>query len=84
MLLLRDATDRAAAEEQFQQARRMAREQGARSLELRASVSLGRLLGAGGRRDEARALVGAIFGWFTEGQRTADLAEAGALLAELS
>ena len=84
MLLLQDATDSAAAEKQFDRARRMARRQCAKSLELRASVSLGRSLLARGRRDEARAAVAAIFDWFTEGHRTADLQEAGALLAELS
>jgi predicted ATPase len=43
-----------------------------------------RLLGNQGRRDEARAMLAEIYGWFTEGFDTADLRDARALLDELS
>jgi predicted ATPase len=83
ILLRSDAGAGERAEELFRKACQVARQQGAKSLELRASVSLGRLLRGSGRNDEARALVAGIYGWFTEGHATADLTEAGALLAEL-
>jgi predicted ATPase len=61
----------------------VARRQSARLFELRATVSLGRLLRDTGRRDEARAVLAEIYNWFTEGFDTADLKEAKALLDEL-
>jgi adenylate cyclase len=76
-----DAAD--TAEACFQRALEIARAQQARWLELRASVSLARLWQARGRRDDARALLSAIYGWFTEGFDTVDLVEAKALLDEL-
>jgi predicted ATPase len=51
---------------------------------LRATTSLARLLAKQGRRDEARAMLAEIYGWFTEGFDTADLKDAKALLDELS
>jgi predicted ATPase len=51
---------------------------------LRATTSLARLLAKQGQRDEARKMLAAIYGWFTEGFDTADLKEAKALLDELS
>jgi predicted ATPase len=60
-----------------------ARRQQARSFELRASISLARLLMQQNRRDEARALLAEIYNWFTEGFDTADLKEAKVLLEEL-
>jgi predicted ATPase len=57
-----------------------------RWLELRAAVSLARLwhsLRSQGRRDEAREPLDGVYGWFTEGFDTVDLAEANALLEEL-
>ncbi len=47
-------------------------------------MSLSRLWQQRGRRDEARALLAPIYGWFTEGFDTADLQEAKALLEALS
>jgi predicted ATPase len=47
-------------------------------------MSLARLLDEQGRRDEARAALAEIYGWFTEGFDTADLKDAKALLDELS
>ena len=67
----------------FQQDLALARHQQAKSLELRAAMSLGRLWQQQGKRDEARALLAPIYGWFTEGFDTADLQEAKALLAVL-
>ena len=59
------------------------RHQKARFFELRATTSLARLLKRQGKRDEARAMVSEIFGWFTEGFEFADLKDAKALLEEL-
>ena len=47
-------------------------------------MSLARLLAMQGRRDEARAMLAEIYGWFTEGFDTADLREAKALLDKLN
>ena len=47
-------------------------------------MSLARLLAKQGRRDEARAMLGEIYDWFTEGFDTADLKDAKALLDELA
>jgi hypothetical protein len=58
--------------------------QSARSAELRATTSLARLLNEQGRRDEARAMLADIYGWFTEGFDTADLKDAKSLLDKLS
>jgi predicted ATPase len=68
----------------FQQALDIARRQQAKSLELRAAMSLSRLWQRQGDRAQARQLLAEIFGWFTEGFDTADLQEAKALLGELS
>lgn len=68
----------------FQQALDIARRQQAKLLELRASVSLGRLWQRQGKRTEARELLAPIYGWFTEGFDTADLQEAQALLEALA
>jgi predicted ATPase len=56
----------------------------AHSLELRARMSLARLLAKHGRCHEARTLLDEIYGWFTEGFDTADLKDAKVLLDELS
>jgi len=71
------------AEECFHQALTLARRQQAKSLELRAAMSLARLWQPQGKRAEAYALLAPIYGWFTEGFDTADLQEAKALLDEL-
>jgi predicted ATPase len=68
----------------FQHAIEIARIQSAKSLELRATMSLARLLAKQNRCDEARALLAEIYNWFTEGFDTADLKEAKALIDELS
>jgi predicted ATPase len=84
LLLSRGATSGSEAEACFQQALSTARRQRARSLELRAAMSLSRLWGRLGKRVEARELLSATYDWFTEGFDTADLQEARALLAELA
>ncbi|MBV8137417.1 MAG: hypothetical protein JO121_17570 [Deltaproteobacteria bacterium] len=56
----------------------------AKSLELRATTSLARLLRDTNRCDEARPMLADIYNWFTEGFDTADLKDARALLDELS
>jgi predicted ATPase len=68
----------------FQQALAVARRQQARSLELRAAMSLAQLWRRQGQRDDARQLLAPIYGWFTEGFDTPDLQEAKALLEELA
>ncbi|MGB7952289.1 MAG: hypothetical protein WCH75_31780, partial [Candidatus Binatia bacterium] len=71
-------------EASLQQAIRIAQAQQAKSLELRAARDLARLWGEQGRRTEARDLVAAVYGWFTEGFDTADLKEAKTLLDQLA
>jgi len=68
----------------FGDAIEVARRQGAKSHELRATMSLARLLTKQGRRDEARSMLADIYNWFTEGFDIADLKEAKALLDELA
>jgi predicted ATPase len=66
----------------FQRALAAARRQGARALELRAAMSLSRLLehADGGAREEARRALAEVYATFTTGFDTADLREARALL----
>jgi len=71
------------AEADFRDAIALARSMSAKAWELRATTSLARLLDNTGRREEARATLGGIYNWFTEGFDTADLKEAKALLNEL-
>jgi predicted ATPase len=72
------------AEECFWKAIEVARRQQARSLELRASMSLARLWQQQGKTSKAHQMLAEVYGWFTEGFDTKDLQEARALLAELS
>ena len=60
------------------------RRQEAKSLELRAAMSLARLWQQQGKRTAAYALLAPIYGWFTEGFDTAVLQDAKALLEELT
>jgi predicted ATPase len=84
-LLLQQSPDsHAEAHACFQQALDVARSQQAKSLELRAATSLGRLWQQQGKRAEARQLLAEVYGWFTEGFDTPDLWEAKALLDELA
>jgi predicted ATPase len=83
LLLKQDDSTAAAAQNCFERAVEIARRQSAKSLELRATVSLARLLALQGRREEARSMLADIYNWFTEGFDTADLEDAKALLEEL-
>jgi class 3 adenylate cyclase/predicted ATPase len=85
VLLLRQMGPRQAeAEAWLRRALDVARRQEAKSLELRAAMSLSRLWQQQGKRAEARELLAPIYGWFTEGFDTADLREAQALLQALA
>lgn len=79
-----DPNSHAEAEACFLKAIEVAKRQQARSLELRATVSLARLWQAQGKRSEAHHRLSAIYNWFTEGFDTKDLQEAKTLLDELS
>jgi predicted ATPase len=67
----------------FRRALEVAHHQQAKSLELRAAMSLARLWQQQGKRAEAQALLAPVYGWFTEGFDTADLQDAKALLHAL-
>jgi TOMM system kinase/cyclase fusion protein len=83
-LLLRQAVpDASQAEACFHQALDVARAQQARSLELRAAMSLARLWQQQDKHQDARDLIAPVYDWFTEGFDTADLQEAKALLKAL-
>ena len=62
----------------------IARNQQAKSFELRAATSLARLWQQQGKRQEAHDLLAPVYNWFTEGFDTADLKDAKALLDELA
>jgi predicted ATPase len=72
------------AEASFRQALEISRRQSAKSLELRAATSLGRLLQRQGQREDARRQLAEVYAWFTEGFDTADLKDARALLEALA
>jgi predicted ATPase len=71
------------AEACYQESLSVARHQQAKSLELRAAMSLARLWRDEGRRDEARDLLAGVYDWFSEGFDTPDLRDAKALLDEI-
>jgi predicted ATPase len=75
--------DEPKVEAAFQEALGIARQQAAKSLELRAAVSLARFWADHGQASEARDLLAGVYGWFTDGFDTADLSGAKALLEEL-
>src|SRR6185437_6445717 len=76
--------DTAKAEEYFERAIAVSRQQQAKSWQLRASMSLARLWRSQGKVQQARELLAPVYGWFTEGFDTRDLKEAKALLEELA
>ena len=84
LLLKQDDSNAVEARSCFERAIEIARTQSAKSLELRATMSLARLFHNTARRDEARAMLAEIYGWFTEGYHTPALNEAKTLLDELS
>ena len=75
--------NKSAAKTCFDQALAVAHSQNAKSLELRAAMSMARLWRDQGKRDEARDLLAPVYNWFTEGFDTLDLKEARGLLDEL-
>ena len=81
--LMSPEPDAAKAEAYFERALAVAREQQAKSWELRAAMSMARLWRDQGKPDQARELLAPVYGWFTEGFDTLDLKEAKALLDEL-
>ena len=76
--------DETKAAADFREALALARRMGSKAFELRATTSLARLLAKQGHREEARAMLAEIYGWFTEGFDTADLKDAKSLLDQLS
>jgi len=84
LLLSQDEPDASQVETCFQRAIEIARNQSAKSWELRATISLARLWRQQGKREPARQRLAEIYGWFTEGFETKDLQEAKALIEELT
>ncbi len=84
LLLRQPGTPQAEAETWLQRALDVARRQEAKSLELRAAMSLSRLWQQQGKQADAHALLAPIYGWFTEGFDTKDLQEAKVLLEALA
>jgi predicted ATPase len=82
--LMSPEPDAAKSEAYFERALAVARQQQAKSWELRAAMSMARLWRDEGKRDEARDLLAPVYGWFTEGFDTLDLKEAKALLTGLT
>jgi predicted ATPase len=83
LLVQQGVPDISGAETCFQHAMDIARQQHAKSWELRAATSLARLWQQQGKLAEAYALLAPIYGWFTEGLNTADLQDAKAVVEEL-
>jgi predicted ATPase len=83
-LIRMDAENAAEAEQCIRRAVALATRQGAKWFELRATMSLARLLAQQGRREQARTMLTEIHGWFTEGFDTVDLKDAKALLDDLN
>jgi predicted ATPase len=77
-------SDAAKAQSYFERALTVARQQQAKSWELRAAMSLARLWRDQGKVQQARELLAPVYGWFTEGFDTLDLKEARALLDKLA
>jgi predicted ATPase len=82
--LMSPEPDAAKAQEYFERALAVARQQQAKSWELRAAMSMARLWRDQGKRNEARDLLTPVYNWFTEGFDTCDLKEAKALLGALA
>jgi predicted ATPase len=83
LMFARDGLDAAESAGCFLRAIEIARAQSAKSLELRAAISLAQLWRDQGKRAEANDLLAPVYRWFTEGFETADLKDANALLEEL-
>jgi predicted ATPase len=72
------------AEAYFARALAVARQQQAKSWELRVAMSMAGLWRDQGKRNEARDLLALVYGWFTEGFDTLDLKQAKTMIEELS
>jgi predicted ATPase len=84
LTLMSPEADAAKAEAHFERALAVAREQQAKSWELRAAIRMARLWRDQGKRYEARDLLAPVYGWYTEGFDTLDLKQAKALLDALA
>jgi predicted ATPase len=84
MLLKRDPAEPAPAEQAFQRAIAVTREQGTRSFELRAALALAKLYQSTGRPAEARAVLAPAFEGFSATPEMPEIAEAQALLKQLA
>ena len=84
LLLMKNASGLRKAKQAFSTAVEIAREQNAKSDELRATIPLAKLLAEQGHRNRARTMLAEIYNWFTEGFDTADLKDAKGLLDDLS
>jgi predicted ATPase len=84
LLLASSPSASSEAQQSLRSAIDLAQKQCAKSWELRATMSLARLLAEQGNRDEARTILAEIYNWFTEGFDTADLKDAKALLDQLN
>jgi class 3 adenylate cyclase/predicted ATPase len=82
--LMSSEPDVTKAEVYLERALAVAREQQAKSWELRAAMSMARLWRDHGKRQQAHDLIAPVYGWFTEGFETLDLKEAKVLLSDLS
>jgi class 3 adenylate cyclase/predicted ATPase len=83
LALMSPQADAAKAEAHFERALGIAREQQAKSWELRSATSMARLWRSQGKRQQAHDLLAPVYGWFTEGFDTLDLKEAKSLLEQL-
>jgi predicted ATPase len=84
LALTATSPDAAKAGSHFERALAVAREQQAKSWELRAAMSMAGLWRDQGKRQQAHDLLAPVYGWFTEGFDTLDLKEAKTLLSDLS
>jgi class 3 adenylate cyclase/predicted ATPase len=84
LLLVASSNNYPQAEACFNEAFEIARRQSAKSLEMRAAMSLGRLWQQRGKKEKARQMVAEVYAWFTEGFDTPDLKKAAKLLDELA
>jgi len=84
LTLMSPEPDAAKAAVYFERALAVARQQQAKSWELRAAISMARLWRDQGKPQQGRELLAPVYGWFTEGFDTLDLKKAKALLDELA
>jgi DNA-binding winged helix-turn-helix (wHTH) protein/tetratricopeptide (TPR) repeat protein len=84
LLLIQDPANAVEAEHSFRMALEVSRQQHSKSWELRAAMSVARLLAKQNRHAEARAMLSEVYNWFTEGFDTADLKDAKAILNQLN